>query len=47
MFYRQLLLDGREIWYFTQQVSPEETTEEIIDTERQTFLDFDPTPTLF
>jgi len=47
MFYRQLLLDGREIWCFTQQVSPEEKTKKIIDSKGQTFLDFDPTPTLF
>ena len=44
MFYRQLLLDGREVWCFTQQVSPEEKIEEIIDAERQTFLDFDYVP---
>jgi len=47
MFYRQLLLDGREIWCFTQQVSLEEKIEETIDAERQTFLDFDSSPTLF
>lgn len=47
MFCKQLLLDGRYIWCFTQHVSPEEKTEQVIDSKGQTFLDFDPTPTLF